>query len=360
MDPMIFQFIGNTVTNATNAFVGPAASNLIIALQLIALTGISLYFTLTAYAIMTGSVQTPFWTLLKQILKLAIIATFALTADGYTNGVLAALEGLETGLADAMNTSGTPPANIYVVLDSSLGKGQEIVGQCFEKASDAGWDLGAAMGWIIAGLVVMLGTGLVSVIGASVIIVAKFSLAIVFALGPFFIFCLMFPITSRFFDAWFAQVLNYILVIVIMAVVMTFAMTAYDTVIAASDFSGSGSDSPMFAALQIGILTGVLSWIALQAGSIASGLAGGLSMAAMGVRHLISPVTGGLRMSKGVGSMINPYSTRRDLESGMMVSGRRFDHLVAGNTAWNPAYRQHIVQQMGKNWGKAKGGSVKR
>jgi len=41
-----------------------------------------------------------------------------------------ALNGLETGLADAMNTSGGPPAaNNYQVFDQSLGKGLEIVAQ---------------------------------------------------------------------------------------------------------------------------------------------------------------------------------------------------------------------------------------
>ena len=28
------------------------------------------------------------------------------------------------------------------------------------------------------------------------------------------------------------------------------------------------------------------------------------------------------------------------------------------DTMWNPAYRQHVMQNMGKNWGRAKGGKV--
>lgn len=109
--------------------------------------------------------------------------------------------------------------------------------------------------------------------------------------------------------------MNYILTIVIMAIIMTFAMRAYDAFIAGADFSGSGDSNPMFAALQIGgALTGVLVWIILQAGGIASGLAGGVSvMAAMGIRRLAMPVTGGLRGAKGVGNMVNPMTTRRDM-----------------------------------------------
>jgi type IV secretion system protein VirB6 len=139
------------------------------------------------------------------------------------------------------------------------------------------------------------------VLGGAVVIVAKFSLAVMFALGPLFIVSLMFPATARFFDSWFSQVMNYVLTIVIMAIIMSFAMAAYDSFIKDADFSGGGTTNPLFAALQIGTLTGVLCWIILQAGGMASGLAGGVSMAAMGIRHLISPVTGGLNAAKGVG-----------------------------------------------------------
>lgn len=361
MDPMVFQFIGQTVMNAMNAFVTPAAANLMYMLQMIAITGVTLYIVLTGYAISTGAIESPFWTFVKQSVKIVIIAAFALTIDGYANGVMSALNGLETGLSDAMNTTGAPPAaNIYQVLDQSLGRGLDIVAQCFQKADEAGWNFGAVLGWAIAGSVVAIGTVLVSMLGGAVVIVAKFSLAIVFALGPLFILALMFPATAKFFDSWFSQAMNYILTIVIMAIIMTFAMRAYDVFVAGADFSGGGDSNPMYAALQIGALTGVLIWIVLQAGSIASGLAGGLAMAAMSLRHLAMPVTGGLRGTRAVGDMLNPMTTRRDMQSGMMTTARRANHMIAGNTIWNPAYRQHVMQNMGRNWGRSSGGTVRQ
>ena len=359
MDPMVFQFIGDTVTNATDAFVTPAASDLMTALQMVVLTSVTLYITMTGYAISTGAVESPFWTFVKQCMKIIIIAFFALTADGYITGVMGAINGLESGLSQAMSGGAAPPS-IYAVLDQSLGKGFKIVGLCFQNADKAGWSFGSVLAWAIAGIVVAIGTVLVAMLGGAVVIVAKFSLAVMFALGPLFIVSLMFPATARFFDSWFSQVMNYVLTIVIMAIIMTFAMAAYDSFIKDADFSGAGTTNPLFAALQIGTLTGVLCWIILQAGGMASGLAGGVSMAAMGIRHLISPVTGGLNAAKGVGNMVNPMTTRRDMQSGQMVTARRANHLVAGNTIWNPAYRQHVMSNMGKNWGKATGGSVKK
>jgi len=75
---------------------------------------------------------------------------------------------------------------------------------------------------------------------------------------------------------------------------------------------------------------------------------------------MASPVTGGKNAIMGAGNMVNPVSTRRDLQSGMMASGRRLDHLVAGNTVLNPAYRQALRENLGKNWGAARGGTAKK
>lgn len=58
------------------------------------------------------------------------------------------------------------------------------------------------------------------------------------------------------------------------------------------------------------------------------------------------------------GAEVNPATTSRNMHSGMMVTTGRTNHMIAGNTMWNPAYRQHVLQNMGKNWGPATGGSV--
>ena len=112
MDPMVFQFIGETVKNATDAFVEPAASSLMFSLQMLVLTGVTLYITMTGYAISTGAVESPFWTFVKQCMKIILIAFFALTADGYITGVMGAINGLESGLSQAMN-GGAAPMTIY-------------------------------------------------------------------------------------------------------------------------------------------------------------------------------------------------------------------------------------------------------
>lgn len=357
---MVFQFIGQTVTNATDAFVTPAAQKVMFGIQMMVLAGVTIYITLTGYGIMSGAVQSPMSVFLKQSAKIAIIAFFALTVDGYVNGVMSAFAGFEEGLGSFM--AGTPdtagPTSIYAILDQSMGQGFELVGQCFQKADEAGYNMGSVLGWGIAGIIVGAGTVVIAVIGGAVVIVAKFGIAIMFAVGPLFVVSLMFPVTARFFDSWFGQTLQYTVVVILVAVVMTFAMKAFNYFIQGADFSGDGTSNPLFASLQIGTLCAVLYKLIRETGQTAASLAGGISSAALTLRDLASPVTGGLNVARGATNMINPVSTRRDLQSGMMVTARRSNHLLAGNTMWNPAYRQHVLTNLGRNWGRAKGGKV--
>ncbi|MGO3125977.1 MAG: hypothetical protein ACTIKR_18295 [Advenella sp.] len=55
---------------------------------------------------------------------------------------------------------------------------------------------------------------------------------------------------------------------------------------------------------------------------------------------------------------MNPKTTRRDLQSGMMVTADGSNHMIAGYIMWSLAYRQHVLLNMGKHWGPATGGSV--
>jgi len=165
-DLTLFQFIGGTVTNATAAFVEPAATSLMFGLQMLAVTGVTLYMVMMGYAISTGSVEAPFPAFLKQCVKVIIVAAFALSADGYNNHVVAALNGLESGLSSLLNAnSASPSSSIYQTLDAMLNKGLDLASLCLQRASDAGWDIGASLSWWGSALFIALGTLVFALIG---------------------------------------------------------------------------------------------------------------------------------------------------------------------------------------------------
>lgn len=356
-DPKVFQFIGEAVLSATDAFVTPTAGHLMESLKVVAASGLTLYLVITGYAVISGAVQSPFWNFMKLFMKVALVSFMALTVDGYTNVVMGSLKQLESILVSGM--SGGSSGDIYAALDHSLGKGLELVLTCFERAAEAGIaHIISAAGWLIAGLVVGAGSVMVSILGAGTVIVSKFMLSVMFALGPVFVLALMFPVTAKFFDSWIGQVLNFIITLAIMSLVTAFAVKAFDAFLTPASFSGSSDINPMFAAFQIAALTGVLIWITLQASSVAAGLAGGVSMAALQFRHMLMPVSKAAGAASAVLSPLTARSTQRDLSSGEMVTASGLRHLIAGNTSLNPAYRQAMGQKLRNNWGRKKGGAV--
>ena len=349
----VFQYIGQTVSNATEAYVTPAAGNLITSLQVFALVAVSLYIMLQGFLMAAGAMPSPFMTVLKNALKIVFITAIALSADTYGYYVVQAIGGLESGLADALSVDSGATTSIYQVIDATLTRGLEIAAECLQNADNTSWrDYGQVFGWWLCALVVAAGTMLVVVLGGANIIMAKFAIAIMFSVGPLFILLLIFPATSRFFDAWFGQVINYTLLVVIMAVIMSFAMAAFDSFVNGANFQGVDDINPIVAAGEIFVLSYVLYRLIKEAAGMAAGLAGGMAVSAVTLSNLLSPV-------RSASQAINAKSTRRDLQSGMQSTAGRLNHMAAGNTVLNPAYSQHLMRQMGKNWGLSKGGAVR-
>lgn len=354
----VFKTIGDSLDNTAKQVLEPAVTAFVGALIPVATTGVALYLMVMGYMILTGAVQESFYTFLKQALKVLIVAAFALNADTYQHQVAETLRTLDIGLVQALGQS--QDASIYQTLDRELSKGLGLVTNCFARAVDSGGvvsGLGSSLSWAFAGIIVALGAVAVPLIAAINILVAKMSLALVLAVGPLFIMCLMWPVTARFFDSWIAQSLNYVLTITLLTLMTTVAMKIFGVFIAKVDFTDSGVN-PVIAGLEILIVGLVLGYLLLQAAGMASGLAGGMSLAAVSMRHLGGLAGAGMK----VASALNPnkQKTRLDASTGQKSTQSRGKHLMDGNTVLNPRHRQAVRASLGKNWGKASGGEAKK
>jgi type IV secretion system protein VirB6 len=198
-------------------------------------------------------------------------------------------------------------------------------------------------------MIIYIATILIAVPAGAMIVVAKAMLSIMLGVGPIFIMMLLFgQFTSKWFDSWFGQVITYIMQIALVSTVLSFGMKLFSILVA--KVLANPADYPISTMLEILITTIVVFYMLQMANQVAGTLAGGISSAGLTLRGIASPIAQG----------VNGPSTRRDMQSGMMVTAGRMNHLAAGNTMANPAYRQHVMENMGKNWGPASGGSVKK
>lgn len=350
MDVTIFQSLGKEIEGAIKTYVDPGAASLISALRITAVSGIGLYFTCMGYMIMTGAVQESFYEFLKQCTKVIIIAAFALNADIYANWVVEAFRGLESGLSAAMSTTGSQDDTTYKLLDDSLKRCFELAGTLMEKAGASGWSVGKALGLVIAAIIVACCSIIITVLGGATIIAAKFSLAVMFAIGPLFIMCLMWPVTAKFFDSWFSQVVNYIITIVIMIIVMAFAIGVFEKFAVIKDVNVA---NPLLISFKILAVTLILMFIIRQVAGMAVGLASGFSMATLTMTSLatgaVSPAMrvaeGYSAAKKGYGMAKQGYGVAKNLVKGAAeVAGS------AGSTT--PIYQRRLMENLQNGFSK--------
>lgn len=354
MDAGIFQFIGQFLDTALNPFITETVGNVISIFTVLFIGCAAIHITMMGYSMSLGYIELPFSTFLKTCFKYIFIAALALKADTYMEWVVGSLQSLETGFTSAFAGSGGPSTSVYQVVDAALGKGWGIAADLWEKAGNRGiTEMGTMIGEYFNAAIIAVATGLLGVPAGGMIVVAKAALTIMLGIGPLFITLVLWPVTARFFDSWFGQVMTYILRIALISAVLGLAFKGFDAIINSVDLDSE--QNTLFTALIIVSFTAVMFWLLAEANSVAGTLAGGASSAALTLRGMAQGATAPMR---GAANAINGKTTRRDMQSGQMVTAGRLNHLVAGNTAWNPAYRQHVMQNMGKNWGRAKGGKV--
>lgn len=184
-----------------------------------------IFIFLYGWGMVTGSIKEPIQETWNRFFKLAAVVTIALNITGYKE-IETFIWDMPTYLTDTLipssivtfiksflpvGTTDLPLMLISVFMSAivemmSLGlQSSNIGGQTDPTAFGAAFGLGVA------------GAGL-SAIVAGILLVAKFSLSVLIALGPFFIMSILFEKTKHFFDGWLAQVINFIVVILIMTI----------------------------------------------------------------------------------------------------------------------------------------------
>ncbi len=346
----VFTSIGQTIDNATATFVTDVATDTIATITPWALGFLTLYVVLYGYMMIFGKVDSPGTDGMIKAAKVMIIATMALNADMYLNGVVSVLKGIEEGLTAAFSGSGGGP--IYASLDSSLSKGLELILQCKQKAQEAGWtEISTSMGWWIIAAIIAGGFALVVVFGGIAIMVSTFYLKILFAIGPVFIMCLMFPVSAKFFDAWIGYILNHALIVALTAVVLTLGVTIYDHEI--SKVVMDSDQNMLGVALELLVVAAILYAVTKGVMGMAAALAGGLTMAVMGVGGLGRSAAGLANGAKAVGA--GAVGAGSGAVGAAKWAAQKMQRNTIKNASpggsgggWRPAYRQHVVENLQK------------
>ena len=259
------------IDNVTIGYVAQTSQSAAEAIAPVAISGLTLSFIAFGFAIMQGAVQVPFGEFISKCLRISIISAFALTGGLYQTDVAGVITALPDDLARVV--AGNKMESAGSIIDNAAGAGFDQAAIAWDKASFLSSD-GLVFGLI--GMIFALTTAVVVAIGAAFIVMSKLVLAVLAGLGPIFISALLFQATSRFFELWTGQILNYVLLVTLFAGVFTFMLDVFGSYM--SDVALDGTQNVAYTlggALILGVSTAI---VLLQLPGIASSLGGGASV----------------------------------------------------------------------------------
>ncbi|MFV0455599.1 MAG: type IV secretion system protein [Pseudomonas sp.] len=272
----LFAPLFQKIDTATQAFVSDISANAIATITPFVTLGLTLGFIAYAILIIRGAVDMPVMDFLARSLRIGIVISVALAGGLYQSQIANAIIELPNSFAVALITDPDEGAGAASIIDVAAGKGFDAAGKAFKESGFFSSD-GLLYG--IFGIIYIIATAVIVSIGGAFILLAKLALALLAGLGPLFIVALLWQPTSRFFEMWVGQVLNYVLLIVLFSAVFGLMMEIYGGYVEGVKF-----ESGVNVAYSLGgavILSGAMIMILLQLPSIAGALAGGVGLSYM-------------------------------------------------------------------------------
>lgn len=272
-DFKLFEPLFDKVDTATASFVSDISSNAIATVTPFVTAGLTLSFITYAILIIRGTVDMPILDFLGRAIRISLVAGVALAGGIYQSDLAGVITALPNDMAVKLISDPVDGSTAANLIDNAAEKGFTAAGKAFQKAGFFE-DNGLIYG--LFGIIIMLATAVFVAIGGAFVLLAKVALALLAGLGPLFILGLLWPPTVRFFEMWLGQVINYGLVVVLFSAVFGFMVSIYTGFVGGIKF-----EEGMNIAYSLGgslILSVAMILILLQIPSIASGLAGGVSM----------------------------------------------------------------------------------
>jgi|WetSurMetagenome_2_1015567.scaffolds.fasta_scaffold01805_6 type IV secretion system protein VirB6 len=370
----VFDYMGQSVQNVAEAYALDTAKILVDELIPVTLMATTIYFIVFGYMIALGHSQYSMSEFIKRSLVITIILTIALFWGSYVDNIYNVIIGGADGgieqqilsiLPQGTLTTGngevviTMPADtpgegnaktIYERLDESfsLGATKAYQAQSLAAKNKDQNTLGIFFMEYGCGLILGLATVVAVFCSGALIIMSKLAIAILIAVGPLFIFFLLYPTTRRFFDKWLGQLFTYIFAYVLLVVVTVFALEIFNYYLGKIiiDETTINNNSINFTALplQLLIISMIILYVIKQVPQIAASLCSGagLSSPMSAYYAMSSPAStlsgkGGTTMTAG--RTIPGAGGLQNLSAGTQNAGAASGNLTASEAFRGPRDR---------------------
>lgn len=266
-----FQNIYNIVEQTIDTFANVAGSVISIITPLMA-TCFGIYIMLLILSWWRNPPENHVSEWITRMVAWAAVLGIGMNISVYSGSIAPFINGFADDIAMAFGSNEPSSQIIQVMYD-------DYIKLILKVWDDIGWlDVSGTCYAVFASVVILLSAIPLLCIAMAYMLLAKIALGILIAIGPIFIAMALFPATRQFFTSWTAQCTNYGLLIVIFSVAVKFVMSVNQTVLNIKGYGAVASVSTLF---EIGALNGLFIFVFMNLPSLASGLAGGVTVGGM-------------------------------------------------------------------------------
>lgn len=225
-------FLNTLETNITSAFVGTAATyggSLLAAFRPAFVAGFGIWITLIAYEVAFGKSEDGFTYIFTKIGKVFLIGTFALLGWPELNETFL---GIKEGFVPTGSLSNVIESNLIAPMEKIWVDMWSWFGSTIDALGFL--DLGKIFGLLFVFLMLILAYAsmalIVALFGAvalAMFLVANSIFVLLLAMGPFFLLCLAFPFTQRFFESFVGSVMTALIAMGFTVVMINFVSTYF-------------------------------------------------------------------------------------------------------------------------------------
>lgn len=280
----IIQKFFDTVTSTLEASIGTTAQAVMGAITPTASVLLVIYICFWGWSMMRGAIEEPIGDGAARIVRLITVYVIALSLGWYaiflSNWLWQSGDAMAKVITVGFGGKMTDTASAITYIDKTFQEfseyGQLLLEYSFANKNTIG--IPDLLYLLLALIIFSVGITF-CFYAAYLLILSKMGLAILLGVGPIFILATMFESTRRFFDGWISQVLNFIFIVILSAAILAVVGVELAKQLGAA-IAGAGGTTPVPVLAAIGIAgLGILVLLFLfQVTSIASGLAGGVSL----------------------------------------------------------------------------------
>jgi type IV secretion system protein VirB6 len=275
MDFHLFTDLFARIDAATATFATDVSGRVISAALPVISAGLTISFIFYGFLVARGAVDHSLKDFVWKCVKISMIVSVASAGGLYQSQIAGAIQTAPDQFATALLPAQAPAAQgtqAAALIDQAAGQGFEKAGDAFEKA---GIFSKQGLAYTAFGILCLMSTAVLTAIGGAFILLAKIMLALLAALGPLFIFGLMFKATTGFFERWAAHVIGFSLLIVFVSAIFGLMMQLFTNYMAQVNFDGALNFAGTIGGCVI--LCVAFLFIIIKLPEYASGLAGGVS-----------------------------------------------------------------------------------